>query len=224
MFLYFCGKEECRTKEKKSMEALSFDNILGENEIDTLFTDPEDTTAQEEQNNSEEENNDNPLNSDKEKNEKETTEVVDPETMFEEETPESVGSGKDKEGKEDTVTDEEADGTSPNNNFYSSIANALAVDGIFPNLDDETVKKAVDAESFSDLIEAEINARFDEKQQRISKALENGVEPTDTSIMCVGGALFGGEDWRSREIVGRVMKWRGFGLTWRNVYVAYPVP
>lgn len=179
MFLYFCGKEECRTKEKKSMEALSFDNILGENEIDTLFTDPEDTTAQEEQNNSEEENNDNPLNSDKEKNEKETTEVVDPETMFEEETPESVGSGKDKEGKEDTVTDEEADGTSPNNNFYSSIANALAVDGIFPNLDDETVKKAVDAESFSDLIEAEINARFDEKQQRISKALENGVEPTD---------------------------------------------
>lgn len=46
----------------------------------------------------------------------------------------------------------------------------------------------------------------------------------DASIMCVGGALFGGEDWRSREIVGRVMKWRGFGLTWRNVYVAYPVP
>ena len=38
------------------------------------------------------------------------------------------------------------------------------------------------------------------------------------------GALFGGEDWRSREIVGRVMKWRGFGLPWRNVYVAYPVP
>ena len=53
------------------------------------------------------------------------------------------------------------------------------MDGIFPNLDDETVKKAVDAETFSDLIEAEVNARFDEKQQRISKALENGVEPTD---------------------------------------------
>ena len=53
------------------------------------------------------------------------------------------------------------------------------MDGIFPNLDDETVKKAVDAETFSDLIEAEVNARFDEKQQRIAKALENGVEPTD---------------------------------------------
>ena len=162
------------------MEALSFDNILGENEIETLFTDPEDNEVVDEPTHTEEEVIDTPdSDGDKQKEKNKTTEVVDPETLFEEETPESVGSGKDKEGKGDTVTDEEPDGTSPNDNFYSSIANALAVDGIFPNLDDETVKKAVDAESFSDLIEAEINARFDEKQQRISKALENGVEPTD---------------------------------------------
>ena len=161
------------------MEALSFDNILGENEIETLFTDPEDNEVVDEPTKTEEEEVIDTPDSDKQKEKNKTTEVVDPETLFEEETPESVGSGKDKEGKGDTVTDEEPDGTSPNDNFYSSIANALAVDGIFPNLDDETVKKAVDAESFSDLIEAEINARFDEKQQRISKALENGVEPTD---------------------------------------------
>lgn len=163
------------------MEALSFDNILGENEIETLFVDPEDNEVVDEPTKTEEEEViDTPdSKDDKPKEKNKTTEVVDPETLFEEETPESVGSGKDKEGKEDTVTDEGSDGTSPNDNFYSSIANALAVDGIFPNLDDETVKKAVDAESFSDLIEAEINARFDEKQQRISKALENGVEPTD---------------------------------------------
>lgn len=163
------------------MEALSFDNILGENEIETLFVDPEDNEVVDEPTKTEEEEvidtPDSKDNKSKEKNK--TTEVVDPETLFEEETPESVGSGKDKEGKEDTVTDEGSDGTSPNDNFYSSIANALAVDGIFPNLDDETVKKAVDAETFSDLIEAEVNARFDEKQQRIAKALENGVEPTD---------------------------------------------
>lgn len=163
------------------MEALNFDNILGENEIETLFVDPEDNEVVDEPTKTEEEEvidtPDSKDNKPKEKNK--TTEVVDPETLFEEETPESVGSGKDKEGKEDTVTDEGSDGTSPNDNFYSSIANALAVDGIFPNLDDETVKKAVDAETFSDLIEAEVNARFDEKQQRISKALENGVEPTD---------------------------------------------
>lgn len=163
------------------MEALSFDNILGENEIETLFVDPEDNEVVDESTKTEEEEViDTPdSKDDKPKEKNKTTEVVDPETLFEEETPESVGSGKDKEGKEDTVTDKGSDGTSPNDNFYSSIANALAVDGIFPNLDDETVKKAVDAETFSDLIEAEVNARFDEKQQRISKALENGVEPTD---------------------------------------------
>ena len=161
------------------MEALSFDNILGEQEIETLFTDPEDNDVQEEHKETEEEEVETPGSDDKKQKEKDnTTEDVDPENLFEDKAPESVGSGKDNEGKEDTAPDNDADGTSPNN-FYSSIANACAVDGIFPNLDDETIKKAVDAESFSNLIEAEINARFDEKQKRISQALENGVEPTD---------------------------------------------
>lgn len=161
------------------MEALSFDNILGEQEIETLFTDPEDNDVQEEHKETEEEEVETPGSDNKKQKEKDnTTEDVDPEDLFEDKAPESVGSGKDNEGKEDTAPDNDADGTSPNN-FYSSIANACAVDGIFPNLDDETIKKAVDAESFSNLIEAEINARFDEKQKRISQALENGVEPTD---------------------------------------------
>ena len=161
------------------MEGLSFDNILGEQEIETLFTDPEDNDVQEEHKETEEEEVNTPDSDDKKQKEKDnTTEDVDPEDLFEDKAPESVGSGKDNEGKEDTAPDNDADGTSPNN-FYSSIANACAVDGIFPNLDDETIKKAVDAESFSNLIEAEINARFDEKQKRISQALENGVEPND---------------------------------------------
>lgn len=162
------------------MEGLSFDNILGEQEIETLFTDPEDNEVPEEPTKKEEEEEvETPDSDDKKQKEKDnTTEDVDPENLFEDKAPESVGSGKDNEGKEDTAPDNDADGTSPNN-FYSSIANACAVDGIFPNLDDETIKKAVDAESFSNLIEAEINARFDEKQKRISQALENGVEPND---------------------------------------------
>ena len=161
------------------MEGLSFDYILGEQEIETLFTDPNDTETQEDNTQQEEEDiNDSPVD-DKGKKKEKTTEVINPETLFEDDIPESVGSGKNKEGKkEDTVHDNDQDGTSPDN-FYSSIANALAVDGIFPNLDEETVKKAVDAETFSNLIESEINARLDEKQQRISKALESGVEPTD---------------------------------------------
>lgn len=162
------------------MEGLSFDNILGEQEIETLFTDPEDNEVPEEPTkNEEEEEVETPGSDDKKQKEKDnTTEDVDPENLFEDKAPESVGSGKNNEDKEDTAPDNDADGTSPNN-FYSSIANACAVDGIFPNLDDETIKKAVDAESFSNLIEAEINARFNEKQKRISQALENGVEPTD---------------------------------------------
>lgn len=161
------------------MEGLSFDNILGEQEIETLFTDPNDTETQEDNTQQEEEGIEDSPADDKGKKKEKTTEVINPETLFEDDIPESVGSGKNKEGKkEDTVHDDDQDGTSPDN-FYSSIANALAVDGIFPNLDEETVKKAVDAETFSNLIESEINARLDEKQQRISKALESGVEPTD---------------------------------------------
>ena len=154
-------------------EELSFDNILGEQDIETLFTEPEEPEKEEVEGGSDEENPDA-----SEKKEDKTTEVIDPETLFEEEKPESVGSEKDKEEAKEDAVPEDGGGTSPKN-FYSSIASALAVDGIFPNLDEETVKKADSAEALSDLIEAEVNARFDEKQQRISKALENGVEPTD---------------------------------------------
>lgn len=156
------------------MEGLNFDNILGEQEIENLFTAPKDSASKEPQ---EIEPQAEGAESNEPKEEK-TTEVIAPDTLFED-SPESVGSEEHNEGEQEgTVSDEEPDGTSPNN-FYSSIANALAVDGIFPNLDDETIKRTVDAESFSNLIEEEINARFDERQQRIARALDNGVEPSD---------------------------------------------
>lgn len=159
---------------------MSFDNIMGEQEIDTLFSDPEETGTSAEVTESGEEKD--PDKEEKKNEQVETTEVVNPEDLFEDTgtQPESVGSEKDKEGKEtEDATTEKGSDTSPNENFYSSIANACAVDGIFPNLDDEAIKNVTDAESFSDLIEAEVNARLDEKQQRVSKALENGVEPSD---------------------------------------------
>lgn len=166
------------------MEGLSLNNILGEQEIDTLFTTPEEE-AQEES--LPQEDNTQPNDNDTEPQEKKeesnnTADAVDPDDLFDDEPQskqqESVGS-ESKEGKEkeDTTTDNDS-GTSPNN-FYSSIANAMAVDGIFPNLTEDVIKGATDAEAFSDLIEKEVNARLDDKQQRISKALENGVEPTD---------------------------------------------
>lgn len=159
------------------MEELSFDNILGEQDIETLFTDPEPTAEAEEAPSDE-----SPASDTKNDETKETTEAVDPDSLFgeEEAQPESVGSGKGKEAQEeeDAATEGGSD-TSPNENFYSSIANALAVDGIFPYSDEDAVKKVTDAESFSELVEAEINARLTEKQQRVAKALDNGVEMSD---------------------------------------------
>lgn len=158
---------------------LSFDNILGEQEIDTLFSDPDEAVTEQE-----ETSEDKDKDGEKEDKETTTTEVVNPDDLFEDEPqekqPEGVGSEKNKEDKEkeDASTDDNS-GASPNQNFYSSIANAMAVDGIFPNLTEDDIKKATDAESFSDLMEAEINARLDDRQKRVSKALDNGVEATD---------------------------------------------
>ena len=164
------------------MEGLSLDNMLGENEILGLFDEAGETTTPEEV--AEEKGVEEEVSSEEspERNDgttSKTTEVVDPEDLFEGDTeiqPESVGSEKTAKEQGDTTIDD--GGTSPEN-FYSSIASAMAVDGIFPNLDEETIKQADSAEALSDLIEAEVNARLDEKQQRISKALENGVEPDD---------------------------------------------
>lgn len=164
---------------------LGFDNILGEQEIENLFTSPEDnddSTTLDDTKDDAEDKEDKPQEETKKTQEKNNTaEVVNPEELFdepEESKPEVVGSEKkDVKDKEDTTTDNDS-GTSPNN-FYSSIANAMAVDGIFPNLTDKTIKQVSDADSFASLIEDEINARLDEKQQRISKALDNGVEPND---------------------------------------------
>ena len=155
------------------MEALGLDNIYGGPEIDDLFGTSDETPVEETTEVAGEEK---PAEKNTETNK--TTEVVTPEDLFEDEgtkQPESVGSEEHNEEKGNATTSED-NGTSPKN-FYSSIANALAVDGIFPNLDEEAIGKVTDAETLSDAIEAEVNARLDEKQQRISKALENGVEP-----------------------------------------------
>ena len=155
-------------------DSFGFDNILGPDEIETLFTDPVDETPDEQV-----EKPDVDDTGDEKNGKDNITEEIDPESLFadEESTPESVGSGKEKgKEKEDTSTGDNS-GTSPN--FYSSIAAACAVDGIFPNLDEEYIKKATTAEDFGDLIKKEVEARYDEGTKRVLKALENGAEPSD---------------------------------------------
>ena len=153
-------------------EELSLDNILEANEIENLFVDDEETqkTPPDNEENSEKE--------DKDKNKEETTEVVDVDTLFTEE-PESVGSGKeDNKEKEGTESNKDT-GTSPKNNFYSSIAKALKEEGIFPDLDDETADKIKAPEDFAEAVEKQIQARFDERQKRIDEALNVGIEPSE---------------------------------------------
>lgn len=153
-------------------EELSLDNILGADEIENLFVDDEETqeTPPVNEETSEKE--------DKDKNKEETTEVVDVDTLFTEE-PESVGSGKeDNKEKEGTESNKEK-GTSPKNNFYSSIAKALKEEGIFPDLDDETADKIKAPEDFAEAVEKQIQARFDERQKRIDEALNAGIEPSE---------------------------------------------
>lgn len=166
-------------EKQKNYCFLGFDNILGEQELENLFT-PEEEGNEEESQDTKEEVETEPGGVEEPKGSKknDTAEAVNPEELFDdpEEQPEVVGSEKkDVKGMEDTTTDKDS-GTSPNN-FYSSIASALVVDGVFPNLTEEDVKKAGDAESFSQLIDDEVTARFNSQQQRILKALDNGVEP-----------------------------------------------
>lgn len=118
----------------------------------------------------------------KEKEEKEiekTTEEeeINPDDLFD--NPESVGSGKDnQEEKEDTQSEKDK-GTSPKTNFYSSIASALKEEGIFPDLDDDTLEGIKTPEDFAEAVEKTVQARLDERQKRIDAALQADVEPDE---------------------------------------------
>ena len=151
------------------MDGLNEDFILSGEEmvdIEGLFTeDSQEETKTEESVNTEEK--------------KETTEeeIVDAENLFD--TPEGVGSeDKDNQEKEDTNSEKD-DGTSPKTNFYSSIASALKDEGIFPDLDDETLKSINEPEDFAEAVEKQIQAKLDERQRRIDAALNADIEPEE---------------------------------------------
>ena len=144
------------------MDELSMDNILTGDEIDNLFLD--DAL----QGNPPEKKDDEIPD----KDEKDITTEVNPDELFGE--PESVGSGDNNEGIEDT--DPKKDGTSPK--FFSSIAKAFAEEGIFPDLDDDAIERVNSPEDFRELIEQRIKSELDERQKRIDEALNYGVEPS----------------------------------------------
>lgn len=118
----------------------------------------------------------------KEKEDKEiekTTEEeeINPDDLFD--NPESVGSGKDNQEEEEDTQSEKDKGTSPKTNFYSSIASALKEEGIFPDLDDDTLNGIKTPEDFAEAVEKTVQARLDERQRRIDAALQADVEPDE---------------------------------------------
>ena len=148
-------------------DELSVDNILSEEEVENLFTEYDDTNE-----------GTGPDDNKPDETEQNTTEVnVDTETLFTDE-PESVSSDEDSEDKEGTKSDKDKS-DSPKQNFYSSIAKALKEDGVFPDLDDESLKSIVNPEDFAAIVEKQIQQKLDDKQKRIDEALTVGVEPTE---------------------------------------------
>ena len=148
-------------------DELSVDNILSEEEVENLFTEYDDTNE-----------GTGPDDNKPDETEQNTTEVnVDTETLFTDE-PESVSSDEDSEDKEGTKSDKDKS-DSPKKNFYSSIAKALKEDGVFPDLDDESLKSVVNPEDFAAIVEKQIQQKLDDKQKRIDEALTVGVEPTE---------------------------------------------
>ena len=149
------------------MEGLDFDGILGEAEVNAIFSGSEETTETETQKTPSEEKENN-------KEQEETTEVTSVEDLFNNEEPESVGSEDEHKEKEDTQSKKAG---SPNT--YSSIAKAFADEGIFPDLEDDEVEKIDSAESLRAAIDKQIQAGLDEKQKRIDQALNYGVEASE---------------------------------------------
>lgn len=157
------------------MEGLDFENIMTGDEINNLFIQPPEEKEIKEK---EDELDVEETEDDIKVTDKETTEV-NPETIFQGEgKPESVGSEEEsQDDQEDTSLTE--DDSSPNTNFYSSIAHALHEEGIFPDLNDEVTKNIKTPEDFAKAVEDQITAKFDERQRRIDEALTYNVEPTE---------------------------------------------
>ena len=154
------------------MEGLDYGVLLDDEQMDSLFGEQEELTPPDDPKNKQKEGDD---DGDEDETKNKSAEV-DPDEMFKG-TPESVGSEDHKDNEEDTNSVK--DGTSPD--FFSSIANAFAEEGIFPDLDEDTIKNIKTAQDFRNAIDEQIRAGLDEQQRRVAEALDNNVEPSKIS-------------------------------------------
>lgn len=153
------------------MEGLDLDNILDETEIG-LFND----TGKQEDTPPANEPSDEGTKESK-NNEEINTAEVDPNSLFDEGESESVGSEEQNNKEKEDPESDKGKGTSPNTDFFSSIAEALTEEGVLPNLDEETIKNIKTPEDLRKAIDDQIKSNLNEQQQRVIDALNNNVEP-----------------------------------------------
>lgn len=174
------------------MEAINFsaDNIIPEAEVEQLLNGTESASADSSDENvatSNDESSTLDKNVSTEENNNNENKTISTEGLTfdnELEFPESVGGEEDDNTISQNQDDgenssEQEDNTSPKQNFYSSITNALAEDGVFSNLDDDTLSNVETPEDFSALLDQEISNRMDERMRRIEEALNNNVPPSE---------------------------------------------
>lgn len=128
------------------MEELNTDNILSGDFINSLFDNDSTEDTKDEESNSSNEE-----------------EVVNVDNLF------------DSNASEDVDT-QKYDNTNTSNNVYTSLVEAFVEDGIFTGIEEEDIKNINTPELFAEAIEKVIASKLDEKQKRISEALDNNVD------------------------------------------------
>lgn len=142
------------------MEGLNFNNVMSAEEIFSFF-DEETSPPSEENKDTDIDNKDTNI----------TEEIGNP--FEDDDTPESVGDGNDKEGSE-----VQTHKSSSSHNNFSSIASTLKELGTFEDLSDEDILNIKDAQGLLDAIEKQVQNSFDERQKRIDNALNGGIAPS----------------------------------------------
>lgn len=143
-----------------------FGSMMSEAEVTSLFSDGSSEAAQE---NTQQERSPEGI-----EKEEQTAEIGNPLDLFDDPNTvsERVGGEKDIKGKEDTP--DNSAGNSPNT--FSSIAKALADEGIFPNFTDEIINGIKSEEDLINAMNEHKKNELDDETRRVKEALDAGVD------------------------------------------------
>ena len=149
------------------MDGIGLDNMLGAEQLEKMFGEGNAAEETQEQPSGEETQEENNNNSE---TQEETAEVDFSDLLGNQ--PESVGSGENTEGNRGAPESNNDSGTPQN--LFSSIARILRDKGVFPDLSDDALKEVKDEAALEKLFTDKVNGMFEDKQQRLLKAVDSG--------------------------------------------------